>query len=209
MSGSDRHDEVRPTMDQRYDPAFQRGHTAERPRPVAIENSRRSHLASLEEIAPQLIEPPRDAPVRPPVDDRFDRGHDGGYDGGPRARVQPYEQRTTSVDARIGDAPAPANTLSEAPEGFDGADPLPPRRNSWEHALWVIGVVLTVGGIVLTWQATNNSFRGWNSSDGPETGYILMQTVYAIAPGFITVGLATIVALIFRRMLDHDRRSRS
>ena len=59
-------------MDQRYDPAFQRGHTDERTRPNTGDTGRRSHLASLEELAPQLIQPPTDGrPVRPPTDDRF------------------------------------------------------------------------------------------------------------------------------------------
>lgn len=206
-------------MDQRYDPAFQRGHTDERTRPNVGDTGRRSHLASLEEIAPQLIQPPTDGrPVRPPTDDRFDDGPRAqpsrGMPSQTDRRVHPFEARTGDTTA-VADQPGAAgpdaqqSQLDQAryDEYLDAVEAHRVRAVVWERALWIVGVVLAVGGSVALWQATSTSFRGWTSSE-PETGYLFMQAVLYLCPGLVTIGLATIVALLFKRMLDHDRRSR-
>ncbi|HXH35655.1 MAG TPA: hypothetical protein VNJ54_14825 [Plantibacter sp.] len=201
-------------MDQRYDPAFQRGHTAERARPVAVEGGHRSHLASLEEIAPQLIQAPTDGnAVRPPVDDRFD-------DDGPRTRVQPFQPgagvpgaaRESSVLGTSPSAAAPGPTPEElqrwADEDEEARAAHHTRAKTWERALWAIGIVLTVGGCVGLWQSFTILYRGFVGDSGPTDNYLWMQFLGALAPSLIIVGLATLVALLFRRMLHHDRRSR-
>lgn len=200
-------------MDQRYDPAFQRGHTADRSRPVAVDNGYRSHLASLEEIAPQLVQPPSDgAPIRPPTDDRFDDG--------PRARIQPFQpgtspSRTSEPRAFQSGAPSSQPTPQDpqySQEQLDELDDLRAAHHAraaiWERALWTIGIVLTLGGGVGLWQSFTILYRGFVGDSGPTDNYLWMQFLGALAPNLIIVGLATIVALLFRRMIAHDRRSR-
>ena len=58
------------------------------------------------------------------------------------------------------------------------------------------------------WQSFTLLYRGFVGDSGPTDNYLWMQFLGALAPTLITVGLATIVALLFKRMLDHDRRSR-
>ncbi|MBF4570184.1 hypothetical protein ITJ57_15555 [Plantibacter sp. VKM Ac-2880] len=189
-------------MDQRYDPAFQRGHTDQRSRPNAVDSSgRRSRLASLDEVAPQLIQPPTDGrPVRPPTDDRFDDG--------PRARVEPFRQGTpTGAAPEAG--PSAEDLARWADEDEEARGAASARAAQLERALWAVGLVLAVGGGLAIWFATSNGYRGWNGTgDGPPMAFLVFQTILAIGPCLVTVGLATIVALLFRRLHDHDRRSR-
>lgn len=202
-------------MDQRYDPAFQRGHTTDRSRPVAVDNGYRSHLASLEEIAPQLVQPPSDGdPIRPPTDDRFDDG--------PRARIQPYQPGSSQPGSPSGTSQPGASqpgtsqptgqnvqySQEELDEIDDARAAHQARAGAWERALWTVGIVLTVGGGVGLWQSFTILYRGFVGDSGPTDNYLWMQFLGALAPSLIIVGLATIVALLFRRMLAHDRRSR-
>ncbi|WP_138945075.1 hypothetical protein [Plantibacter sp. M259] len=207
-------------MDQRYDPAFQRGHTDERTRPNAADAGRRSHLASLEEIAPQLIQPPSDGrPVRPPTDDRFDDGPRArpsrGMPSQPDRRIHPFEARTGDTTA-VADQPGAAGPEAQQTqfdqerydEYLDAADAHRVRAVVWERVLWIVGVVFTLGGGVGLWQSFTLLYRGFVGDSGPTDNYLWMQFLGALAPTLITIGLATIVALLFKRMLDHDRRSR-
>ena len=188
-------------MDQRYDPAFQRGHTDQRSRPNAVDSGRRSRLASLEEVAPQLIQPPTDGrPVRPPTDDRFDDG--------PRARVEPFRQGAPAGAAPEA-GPSAEDLARWADEDDEARGAASAKAAQLERALWAVGVVLAVGGGLAIWFATSNGYRGWNGTgDGPPMAFLVFQTILAIGPCLVTVGLATIVALLFRRLHDHDRRSR-
>lgn len=209
-------------MDQRYDPAFQRGHAEERSRPVAVQNGSRSRLASLDEVAPQLIRPPDgELPERPPRDDRFDDG--------PRARVQPYrpgsaapdEHATrdrgadgytaadhTVSDRTVSDRTVSDDAVSDHTESDEARHAHRTRAAVWERTLWAIGVILAAGGGLGMWQSYTLMFRGFVGDSGPTDNYLWMQFLGAISPSLIVVGLATIVGLLFRRMLDHDRRSR-
>ena len=207
-------------MDQRYDPAFQRGHTDERTRSSVGDTGRRSHLASLEEIAPQLIQPPTDGrPVRPPTDDRFDDGPRArpsrGMPSQADRRIHPFEARTADTTT-VADQPGSAGPDAQQTqldqqryeEYLDAADAHRVRAVVWERVLWIVGVVLTLGGGVGLWQSFTLLYRGFVGDSGPTDNYLWMQFLGALAPTLITIGLATIVALLFKRMLDHDRRSR-
>ncbi|OAN33818.1 hypothetical protein A4X17_14425 [Plantibacter sp. H53] len=207
-------------MDQRYDPAFQRGHTDERTRPNTGDIGRRSRLASLEEIAPQLIQPPTDGrPVRPPTDDRFDDGPRArpsrGMPSQADRRIHPFEARTADTTT-VADQPGSAGPDAQQTqldqqryeEYLDAADAHRVRAVVWERVLWIVGVVFTLGGGVGLWQSFTLLYRGFVGDSGPTDNYLWMQFLGALAPTLITIGLATIVALLFKRMLDHDRRSR-
>lgn len=188
-------------MDQRYDPAFQRGHADGRARSNVADTGRRSRLASLEEVAPQLIQPPTDGrPVRPPTDDRFDDG--------PRGRIEPLRAGTPTDSTTPVAGPSPDDLARWADEDEEARAAHLGRARAWERALWIVGVVFTLGGGVGLWQSFTLLYRGFVGDSGPTDNYLWMQFLGALAPSLIMIGLATIVALLFKRMLDHDRRSR-
>lgn len=86
--------------------------------------------------------------------------------------------------------------------GFLEAEQDAPRRasiNPFEIALWVLGVVLLVGGLVsLQW-----SVGRFGQNTGPEsTGFIASQMAYVLGPAAVTAGLfAIVVSLALRAVL--------
>lgn len=93
--------------------------------------------------------------------------------------------------------------------GFLEAEPDPPRRSSinpFEIALWVLGVVLLVGGLVsLQW-----SVGRFGQNTGPASeGFIASQMAYVLAPAAVTAGLfAIVVSLALRAVLLVVARAR-
>lgn len=81
-------------------------------------------------------------------------------------------------------------------------------RNPWEGALWVVGIALVLFGAFATWQSIQRSMYGWSDQSGPPADYLTNAYLGQLAPIAITIGLATIVGLLFRRLFAHDRRSR-
>jgi hypothetical protein len=72
-----------------------------------------------------------------------------------------------------------------------------PRRNPYLRALWAVGVALIVVGIVLAWQVTADSANITYSGGEMPFALILQQLAWTVVPSMVTVGIATIVALIF------------
>jgi hypothetical protein len=71
--------------------------------------------------------------------------------------------------------------------------------NPFEIALWVLGVVLLVGGLVsLQW-----SVGGFGRNTGPESeGFVARQMTYVLGPAAVTAGLfAVVVSLALRATL--------
>ena len=72
------------------------------------------------------------------------------------------------------------------------------RVNPFEIALWALGAVLIVGGVVSSIWAIGRLGRG-----GPESeGFVATQLIYTVAPAAVTAGLVSIVAAVaFRAAL--------
>lgn len=174
-------------IDPRYDPQFQRGY---RPQPgerartrlraapeasVATEDDRREEedrapveAASLS-IAP--VDVPRVTPAaRPPAEPGLDRAY-------------------------ASPAPAPSSVPSSAAGILDRLE-LSPRRNPLMLALWLVSGGFVVLGIVLYSVSVSLSYTG--STPSTDVGsLVISQLGWMLAGPLITVGLLTLVALLF------------
>lgn len=197
-------------FDPRYDPAFQRGY---RPQPG---ERPRTRVRTASAAAPDAgAEPVR---ARPRTDD-----------GAPAV-----EAAALSVDAVAlpPSAPSAAETASRAAvdlgqsadrTDFDRTDlvrayavPAPglldrlelsPRRNPLMLALWIVGAGLVVLGVVLYSVSVSLSYTG--STPSTDVGsLVISQLGWMLAGPMITIGLATLVALLFLTALA-GRRPRS
>jgi hypothetical protein len=138
---------------------------------------------------------------------RFDPRHDPlfqrGYDS---AAPTPPAAAFPAASADPRDAATPARPEADARTyshlgllelGLDAAETPWPRRNPYVRALWIIGVTLVVGGIGLAWQITANSANINYSGGEMPFALILQQLSWTVIPSMVTVGIATIVALVF------------
>lgn len=184
-------------FDPRYDPQFQRGYRAqpgERPRtrlraaPPAGEPERLRTRTRDDEPAP-----PMEAPAMPvsPV-------------ALPRVAPGPPAS-TTGVSAAVDPAWAgPVRAVAvPAPGVLDRLD-LAPRRNPLILALWLVGGGLVVLGIVLYSVSVSISYTG--STPSTDVGsLVISQLGWMLAAPMITVGLATLVGLLFLTALAGRR----
>lgn len=82
--------------------------------------------------------------------------------------------------------------------GFAGAapDPAPAptlRGNPWVVVLWVLGALLTGGGLWAFWQS--QAMR--EGVDSVPSDYVFPVILEGVAPWLVLVGLATLIATVF------------
>ncbi|MCI0156594.1 hypothetical protein KNO15_07785 [Leifsonia shinshuensis] len=193
-------------FDPRYDPQFQRGY---RPQPGEQPRTRVRTAP-----APDPAGNPQSERAR--EDDRGSSAEAAALSVNPAAlpHVAPG-----AVDAPSGApvSPAPADQTAERPELVRAyAVPAPslldrldlsPRRNPLMLALWIVGAGLVVLGIVLYSVSVSISYTG--STPSSDVGsLVISQLGWMLAGPMITIGLATLVALLFLTALA-GRRPRS
>ncbi|MDN4613774.1 hypothetical protein P5G50_04840 [Leifsonia sp. F6_8S_P_1B] len=164
-------------FDPRYDPAFQRGYTP-RPGEVARTRTRAPGSRSTAAARPRRWDGDDD---RARYDDR-----DGFFDGGND------EQPAVAEAAPAG---APVVFAAPAPGLLDRLD-ISPRRNRWMLALWLVGAGFVVLGIVFYCISVSISYAG--PAPGGDVGsLVIAQLGWMLAAPLVTVGLLTLVALLF------------
>jgi hypothetical protein len=158
------------SIDPRYDPVFQRGYRGD--------STRRFKRGRPLTSAPAVFSPaPRVEPE-------------------PASRVYPSA-------AAAGPAMEPAGETNDQDDGVENAKAptIPPRTaNPYVAALWVIGIVFTVGGAILQLAPQLSPSQGSFSvseGQGLPVELVLRNLAYAVSTPMITVGMATIVGLIF------------
>ncbi|WP_285115032.1 hypothetical protein [Leifsonia sp. fls2-241-R2A-40a] len=187
-------------FDPRYDATFQRGY---QPQPGERQRTR------VRSDAP-------DAPYRRPSS--LVRGRDESAPALPSEPVSPYEAAALALAddrvATVGDDPmtrsfaeaAPgASVPAGGPSVWDRLD-LNPRRNPIVLALWVIGGGFVVLGIVLYCISVTSSYSGPTPSTDVGS-LVFAQLGWMLASPLITVGLLTLVGLLFLTVLA-GRRTR-
>lgn len=193
-------------FDPRYDPQFQRGYrpqpgeqprtrvrTAPVPDPVPDVESERSRAddgRSSMEAATLSVNPAAMPRVAPDAVD--------SPSGGPGSPVAADQGAERSELVRAYAVPAPSL--------LDRLD-LSPKRNPLMLALWIVGAGLVVLGIVLYSVSVSISYTG--STPSTDVGsLVISQLGWMLAGPMITIGLATLVALLFLTALA-GRRPRS
>jgi hypothetical protein len=133
--------------------------------------------------APESIDP-RYNPV-------FQRGYRGEVRRSLRAGVGRGERESGSTTPNVDDDP------SVDDEGAERYLP-PPRMNPYVVALWVIGIALSVCGVLVQWWAQLSQFSGaFSVQNGVPLRVLLVSLANTVSGPMITVGMATIVGLIF------------
>ncbi|MEO9015761.1 MAG: hypothetical protein ABI275_10630 [Terrimesophilobacter sp.] len=134
----------------------------------------------------------------------FQRGFDATAERTRRAKVTPSLTPDDVVYGRSArpdlappppppedEAVDPAATTVEVPSPDTSRD----RRNPFVWALWGLSAVLVLGGLGLFVGPGQKLFSG---ADNPgQATFALLQSLYVICPAMITVGLATVSALLF------------
>ncbi|MEN0085403.1 MAG: hypothetical protein AAGC66_11615 [Leifsonia sp.] len=170
-------------FDPRFDPAFQRGYqprpgerTQTRVRPDAPDSAYR-RPSSVLPSAPDEVAEPEFAPV-------------------PERAAAPLD------DLDLPPQPAPA-PIAAGPGVQDRLDPNP-RRNPVMLALWLVGAGFVVLGIVLYAVSVTSSYNGPTPSTDV-TALVFAQLGWMLAGPLITVGLLTLVGLLFLTLLAGRR----
>jgi hypothetical protein len=186
-------------FDPRYDPQFQRGYrpqpgerprTRVRPAPPTgavpdVESGRHDDDAASGEAATQTVNPTALPRVTPSV-------LDGAAAAAPAA-IDPTTDRPELVRAYAVPAPSLLDRLD-----------LSPRRNPLMLALWIVGGGLVVLGIVLYSVSVSLSYTG--STPSTDVGsLVISQLGWMLAGPMITIGLATLVGLLFLTALTGRR----
>ena len=130
---------------------------------------------------------------------------------------------TPSVSRPVWDQPRPLSERSEIPRSLsersetkgtlDVADDVHhesaldvdepdittyPRR--WEITILVVGIALIAAGLALAWMWIEASFTGFSYSGNEfPAEYVLMQVASHVSTPLITIGLLTLVGLLFLR----------
>jgi hypothetical protein len=187
MVAEEREDAGRPGgFDPRYDPAFQRGY---QPRPGERTQTR------LRSDAPDSAyrRPSSNAPTRQDGQARQDEGT-------PLPDPVAPEAAPFAVD---GGRVPPADDVElwtarpdVSPTGLRLPADLSPRRNPFMLALWLVGAGFVVLGIVLYCVSVTSSYNGPTPSTDV-TALVFAQLGWTLAGPLITVGLLTLVALLF------------
>ena len=165
-------------IDPRYDPQFQRGY-----RPQPGERARTRLRAA---PAPSVATEERDDEERRPVE-------------AASLSIAPVEvPRVTAAQPPAepdADRAYPAPTAAPAASVLDRLD-LSPRRNPLMLALWLVSGGFVVLGIVLYSVSVSLSYTG--STPSTDVGSLVVsQLGWMLAGPLITVGLITLVALLF------------
>ena len=180
-------------FDPRFDPAFQRGYqpqAGERPRTRVRADAPDSAFRRPSSLLRTREEPAPAAPSEP---------------------LTPYEEAALSLDEgrtaapeRIDGGAAAGPGVVVASAGMLSTLELNPRRNPFILALWLIGGGFVVLGIVLYSLSVTSSYSGPTPST--DVGALVFaQLGWMLAGPLITVGLLTMVALLFLTALAGRR----
>jgi hypothetical protein len=147
----------------------------------------------------------------PTFDPRFDPAFQRGYEPPARDSESPptriaaegFDGAESSGSAEPDVHPGgaePGQTQGEEPD----AEPVPLESgpiepNPFERILGVVAAVLVIAGVALTFWANSTSYNGPGDVWGWQQ--IVQASVWALSSPMITVGLATGVALVFRRAI--------
>ncbi|MFF1876876.1 hypothetical protein [Leifsonia sp. NPDC058230] len=178
-----------PDIDPNYDPAFQRGY---RPQPG-------ERLGTRVRNAPATGTSPYRRPV---VDDEpaaaplptADRGMDRDLLGEPETE-DPLAVQFETFNSEGEPAVAAAEPVSIAVGSILDRVDVSPRRNPFFLALWILGGGFIVLGIVLYAVSVYTSYTA-SSTELDLTTLVFSQIGWMLAGPLVTVGLATIVALV-------------
>lgn len=134
----------------------------------------------------------------------FDPRYDASYQRGFAGKVEPAPRQKPPVAPRA--ETAPETSLASIPEDagqpsieFEDEVDLPERQqaNPYYVGLWIVGVVLSVGG-VLFYLSTVLANYSSNASGGSEQVARVVQLLgYVLSAPLLTVGLGTIGGLLF------------
>jgi hypothetical protein len=175
-------------IDPRYNAAFQRAYQG--PDAVAADSARPSGRP--------IVRSPR--PAEPAGAVPSDES-DGLGESGEALDLEVQSSRVSDSDE---------SALSEGhsrPTEALSARPGPPaRENPYFTALWVIAIVFVAGGVIFQVWAQLTSFAGTFERPGTvPIQSVIVDVAFAVCGPAITVGLATIVALLFVRALGARR----
>lgn len=146
----------------------------------------------------------------PTFDPRFDPAFQRGYEPpahdseSPRTRIAAEgfdgAEPSGSGEREQPHGAEPGQTQGEEPD----AEPVPLESgpiepNPFERTLGVVAAVLVIAGVALTFWANSASYNGPGDTWGWQQ--IVQASVWALSSPMITVGLATGVALVFRRAI--------
>lgn len=205
MIADDEHDTARPSgFDPRYDPAFQRGY---RPQPGEPTRTR-ARTAGAAGAAP--------ARDRSRVEPRAELGSveaEAAWDAAPEAVPLPDLSAPSFPVASPAGPPATGasglpGAIAPAAGGFLAGAELSPRRNPFMLALWIIGAALVVVGVAVYAIAANASYTNNYSGTASDIGtQVFIQIGWVLAGPMITIGFATLIALLFLTALGARRRT--
>ena len=128
-------------------------------------------------------------------DPRFDPAFQPGYDPSKdtaRAARSPQESvalpEPSAAASRAG-----AETMVSGPD----EEEFLVEPNPFERILWIVAAALVIGGIAVTFWSNSVSYY----TEGAEYTWqqVLQQSAWSLSTPMITIGLATAVALLFRR----------
>lgn len=173
----DEHKDSGPAFDPRYDPAFQRGYRSQ----PGERTPTRVRVAT-------PAAPPEPREERPAVH-VGDSVSAGSASSGPVASVAAEAPWPAAPPQQ---AERPAATVS----GIVGQLDLSPRRNPAILALWIVAGGFVALGIVVYSIAVSLSYTG-ETSNSDIGVLVITQIGWMLAGPLVTVGLATMVALLF------------
>jgi hypothetical protein len=192
-SDAHQHDDI----DPRYDPAFQRGY---QPKPGERPVTR---------VRPESP----DAPYRRPsallrTQEPADEYEYAVRDDAPPLLIDPQEAFTADPSTVLDSLASSQPAVVVAGPGILDRLELDPRRNPLMLALWIVGGGFVVLGIVLYCISVSTSYTGPTPST--DVGQLVFaQLGWMLAGPLITVGLLTLVALLFLNALAGRRTRRS
>jgi hypothetical protein len=189
-------------IDPRYNAAFQRAYQG--PDAVAADSVRPSGRPIVR--SPRSAEPaaavPRAAPEAPepartvPSDESDWLGESG----------EALDLEVQSSRVSDSDESALSEGHSRPTEELSARPGPPARENPYFTALWVIAIVFVAGGVIFQVWAQLTSFAGTFERPGTvPIQSVIVDVAFAVCGPAITVGLATIVALLFVRALGVRR----
>lgn len=173
-------------FDPRYDPAFQRGY---RPQPGEKQLTR-VRASSAPPIAPVMQIPRRTDP-----DDRAVSRPERVEPSSPSDRAGVPSLLDTQPTLPVSGEAVRGDTAPVAGSPLDRLD-LSPRRNPLMLALWIVAAGFVIIGVII--YAVSVSFSYSNTTPSNDIGtLVLTQLGWMLAGPLITIGLATLVALLF------------
>lgn len=142
-------------------------------------------------------------------DPRFDPRYQPGYSG---EESEFSEKAATSESSRPRPSPPPRTPDpvpgSEAAGAGSGADSAvesdgdtPVEQNPFELILWIMAAGLVIGGVAFAYWASSLNYMYVPDGAGWSWQQMLQSSGWALSGPMVTVGLATVVGLFFRRAM--------